>query len=94
MAQSIHFPGVNRVWKGWEADPATGREPVNDLSVMSTEQGEQISCWQLTEAERVEVARTGVVWLAVVGAQPPVIVAGSLTALFHGEPPPTTGVIQ
>lgn len=36
-----------------------------------------VSCWQLTEEERAEVARTGVVWLWVFGrGTPPVAVEG------------------
>lgn len=43
--------------------------------------GNLVSCWSLTEEERDEVARTGVVWLSVWGrdTQPPVFVTGHKT---------------
>tara|TARA_R110000796_G_scaffold17656_1_gene54180 strand:+ start:8975 stop:9379 length:405 start_codon:yes stop_codon:yes gene_type:complete len=35
-----------------------------------------ISCWELTEEEKIEVATTGMVWLMVVGGHPPLVVMG------------------
>lgn len=41
-----------------------------------------ISCWELTEEEKVEVAKTGKVFLGVVGTHPPVWVAGREQDVF------------
>jgi hypothetical protein len=35
-----------------------------------------ISCWKLTPEELEEVAKTGVIWLYVMGGQPPVSITG------------------
>jgi hypothetical protein len=36
-----------------------------------------ISCWQLTDSEKEEVARTGVVWLYVTGTGTPPVSIGT-----------------
>ncbi len=35
-----------------------------------------VSCWKLTEEEKEQVARTGVIWVGAVSMQPPLIVSG------------------
>lgn len=49
--------------------------------------GELVSCWRLSREEIEEIARTGVVWLAVWGAvtQPPVFVTGRRLDVFADE---------
>lgn len=72
MADPTDFPGANVMLM-----PPDGMEgQVRSMPVMLTENG-CVSCWELTETERAEVARTGRVWLWVVGnRQPPVLVLG------------------
>lgn len=75
------FPESNFTWKGW---PATENRPeVLDLPAYRSD-NETISCWELSEHEIAEVARTGRVWLRVVGQQPPVCVEGG--SPFVGAP--------
>ena len=77
MAAPTDFEGTNFLWKGWPADPETGRPEVGDLPVREDrDQRTSVSCWKLSESELAEVARSGVVWLQVVGQHPPVYVAG------------------
>ena len=66
MAEPIEFPEVNKRWVG-EGD-------VGDLPVYS-EGVENVSCWQLTMEERLEILETGVVWLHVWGNHPAVCVS-------------------
>ena len=80
MATIVEFPQCNFVWKGWNGP---GGEPeVLDLpcyvqAVSYQDPGLTISCWELTEIEREEVARTGKVWLQVIGpGHPPILVRG------------------
>ncbi len=71
MAEGTDFPESNSALL---APP--GSENVYDLPVHRSEAG-VISCWRLTPEEIAEVARTGVVWLHVVGTtHPPLLVRG------------------
>ena len=74
MATPATFDRANCVHRGpegseiddlhtWKGEDLHGRDVV-------------VSCWQLDEAERAEVARTGRVWLGVLGGQPPVWLTG------------------
>jgi len=69
----ISFPQVTKVFT---APEGVSPEDCGSLPVHDTGQA-LVSCWQLTEEERAEVARTGVVWLWVFGrGTPPVAVEG------------------
>jgi len=62
MATPRDFHGRNSLLK-----PPSGLEKiVPELPAHIYDQG-VITCWTLTEDERVEIARTGVVWLHVAG---------------------------
>ena len=75
MAEPVNFPEANTVWKGWPSDET--RPEVADLPAHRHELG-TVSCWKLTDEEKAEVARTGVVWLHVFGNQhPPVAACGT-----------------
>ena len=70
MATPVTFPESNFVWTGPSAD-------IGDLpAYRDTVNQETISCWELTEDELAEVARTGRVWLSVWYRHPPVTVGG------------------
>ena len=69
MAEPIRFPQVNSQWYG-EGD--IGALPV----FRDVESGENISCWELTAEEQLEVLKTGKVWLRVWGNHPPVALDG------------------
>ena len=72
MAKPVTFEQSNMIWKG------TGN--VVDLPAFyDTEQDLTVSCWELTETEILQVARTGKVWLYVWGkGHPPVMITGEL----------------
>lgn len=74
MAEPIPFKEANA-----ELGRGENHESVCSLPVCKaeTEIGPcLISCWRLTKPEIEEIARTGVVWLTVLGpSQPPVAVA-------------------
>ena len=70
MAEPIHFPESNTTWHG-----PTGMPDVGDLPSYR-EKDETISCWQLTDDEKAEVLKTGVVWLHIWGIHPPVSIQG------------------
>ena len=70
MAQPVEFGQVNYQWHG-EGD--TGTLPVyRDLQT-----GGNVSCWELSAEEQIEVLQTGKVWLTVWGTHPPVALQGS-----------------
>ena len=81
MAEPIEFPEVNCKW--------TGPGDIGDLPVFRDENGCNISCWELTAEEQVEVLNTGKVWLHVWGTHPPVAVSG--TAPDNRQPNEDTG---
>lgn len=73
MAQSRDFNGSNHVF----AAPAGMEEFVTPLRVF-VGNGQFISCWTLSDEEKAEIAKTGIIWLSVLGAQhPPVAVSGT-----------------
>ncbi len=65
----ISFPQVTKVFT---APEGVSPEDCGSLPVHDTGQA-LVSCWQLTEEERAEVARTGVVWLWVFGRGHPMV---------------------
>lgn len=73
MAAPTEFPEQTAVLG---APPGCADE-VLPLPVLHRE-GHFISCWKVTPEEIAEIARTGVLWLAVWGprTQPPVLVTG------------------
>lgn len=74
MARIVEFPECNFVWKGWPA--GDGRTEVLDMACYRDPE-QTVSCWELTDEEREEVARTGKVWLHVLTQRhPPVLVTG------------------
>lgn len=76
----VSFPEANGVLKGWPADET--RPEVVDLPI-HRHQGGVISCWQLSDEERRQVAETGVVWLhAMALTHPPVAVSGAYPFLM------------
>lgn len=80
MAAPIAFPEANAVLVGSPEDKAAGT--VLDLHIHRYRDLDQaphvISKWELTEAERAEVGRTGHVWLHSWGiTHPPVSVGGN-----------------
>ena len=64
MAQPTEFQEQNTRW--W------GPGDVGDLPAYRDDSGVNISCWELTADEIVEVLKTGKVWLHLWGAHPPV----------------------
>ena len=68
MAEPLKFDQVNALWYG-EGDIAP-------LPVHQTEDGENISCWELSAEEQIAVLETGRVWLRVWGQHPAVYVDG------------------
>ena len=84
MADTIDFPRSNIVWRGWEAKGQ--RQGVDDLHAYRDLDADPntdrawttISCWQLSNDEMAEIAKTGRVWLYVMGGRhPPVAVSGT-----------------
>lgn len=79
MATPCSFPEQNAVLVGTPEDRAAGT--VLDLPIHRYRDLDNaphvISCWELTDAEREEVARTGRVWLHSWGdTHPPIAVGG------------------
>ena len=73
MAEPIEFEQQNAIFT--KPEDMTDDECVS-LHVFQSET-QIISCWQLTEDEMIEVAKTGKIYLSVMGqAQPPVCVLG------------------
>lgn len=61
MAEAIHFPGANFVFK---APP--GRDDIRDLHTFRQHDGpSNVSCWRFTPEELAEVNRTGCCFLTV-----------------------------
>lgn len=78
MASAVGFEGANIVFR---APEGMSQEECYDLQSFSDGQ-QVISCWRLSAEELAEVAKTGVVWLSIMGRTlPPVSVSG--TALVH-----------
>lgn len=77
MAEPVEFAEVNTTWYG-EGDVAP-------LPVFRGENGENISCWELTAEEQIEVLQTGKVWLRVWGYHPAVYVEGTDPFVRVGE---------
>ena len=69
MAEPVQFDQVNTSWYG-EGD--VGALPV----FRDTDTGENISCWELSAEEQIEVLRTDKIWLRVWGNHPPVYLEG------------------
>ena len=82
MGVPVEFKEANFVWKGWPAEP--GRSGVADLPALRIDDY-TISCWSMTWRERLAVLFKGVVWLSVIGKQPPVSVVGAKP--YMAEPP-------
>ena len=78
MAEPSKFPEANAEWVG---EGGIGSLPAFREGV------ENISRWELTEEELVEVASTGVVWLHVWGNHPAVCVAGESPFVAKVETP-------
>ena len=69
MANPTEFSQFNVRW--------AGQGDVGDLPAFrDPETTENISCWELSAEEIVEVLSTGKVWLHVWGSHPPVFVSG------------------
>jgi len=58
MARPIDFIGSNMTF-------AKDQKEYLPLPAHGTEDGQAITCWELTEAELAEVAKTGKVWLRI-----------------------------
>ena len=80
MAKIVAFPEQNHILQ-----PAPGTEPyVQPLpchaSVRTEPDGQQFmvttSCWEMSEAEIIEIVRTKRVWLQVYGGHPPSLIIG------------------
>jgi hypothetical protein len=68
LAKAIDFKDSNEVLKGPNC---------NDLPVFYDKTSANIiSCWELSKEELEEVAKTGKIWLQVLGYQPPLVVEG------------------
>lgn len=76
MADAIAFPQKNFTW-----DPPAGSPKIQSLHVHLSERPDggvqSVSCWRLSPDEMMEVLRTGVVWLYVLGQHTPVCVVGT-----------------
>jgi hypothetical protein len=83
MATAVGFEGANVVFR---APQGMSQDECYDLQSFSDGQ-QVISCWRLTEEELSEIARTGVVWLSVMGRTlPPVSVSGAALVHIDGVP--------
>ena len=90
MAKPTEFPEQNFVLKGGETDD--DKPKVLDLPCHRTD-ALTISCWKLDKSEIEEIAKTGKVWLYIMGGgHPPVMIAGQ--SPFEGihEPPDSNAV--
>lgn len=82
MADPVGFEGVNFTF----AAPKGMEDTVRDLHVAKFED-HTASCWRLTPEELATVAKTGVVWLRIMGhSMPPVYVSGEALVLIEGRP--------
>lgn len=73
MAQPRDFNGRNHVL----APPEGMEEFVKPLPVFAAP-NQLISCWMLSDEEKAEVARTGNIWISVLGGKhPPISVSGA-----------------
>lgn len=72
MAEPIPFKQVNLNMVPGEGHD---RDQVHDLPVCRVDHGDRghevISCWRFTKPELEEIARTGVVWLRIIGPSTP-----------------------
>ncbi|MCP3729263.1 hypothetical protein M9978_02380 [Sphingomonas sp. MG17] len=73
MARPVDFAGSNLLLTA----PPGCEDRVIPLPVLR-DNGQIVSCWQLSAAEIREIAETGVIWLSVWGERtaPPVLVTG------------------
>lgn len=69
MAEPVQFAQVNAEWQG----PGD----IGPLPTHQTDEGENISCWELSAEEQIAVLETGKVWLRVWGHHPAVYVEGT-----------------
>lgn len=85
MARAVGFNGSNQVFR---APPGLPQDECYDLPVFLDLDGRQIiSAWRLTPEELVEVQKTGVVWLSIVGlSMSPVLVSGTALVTVDGAP--------
>lgn len=85
MAKPIQFKEQTAVYK---APPDMGSD-CEDLHVFRGSDGKYnhiISCWELDEQELAEVAKTGKVWVSILGmTQPPIAIMGSKPILVPTE---------
>ena len=80
----VGFEGALTVMR---APPNMSQEACCDMPV-AADGVQVISCWRLDEADMAEIQRTGVVWLAVLGATtPPVKLTVHTSDLFDGHQP-------
>ncbi len=70
MAQPVDFNGTNIIMR---APP--GREDISDVRAFANGRC-FVTCWELTDAEKAEVARTGKVYVSLFG--------GGMQPLFVG----------
>ena len=79
MGHPIDFKESNFTWTGWaESDARPGVLNLHAHRYADAQGVDRtISCWALTWRERLQVLRTGRVWLHVIGRQPPVSVGGT-----------------
>lgn len=89
MAAPVDFTGTNT-----RMLPPKGREDVVEVKAFRN-RACCVTCWQLSDDERAEVSRTGLVYLSVFmgGGMPPVFVGSeadvrAITADFGGTFPP------
>ena len=85
MAFPVTFDGATTVLTA----PEGLEDRVLPLPVAATPDGDLVSCWQLTDVEVREIARTGRIWLSVSGGQhPPILITGfRRDALRHEHAP-------
>lgn len=77
MAEPIDFPGSNL-----NLLPASGDEETVNAMRAFTNGTHVVECWRLTPDELAEVAKTGCIWLAMVGGVPPIIVGSKSTIRY------------
>jgi len=77
MAEHADFQESNMTWAAPKG--AANVQDMRALRTFSADHGAMVNvtAWKLAPEEVIEVARTGVVWLSVLGnAMPPVLVLG------------------
>lgn len=88
--QPTSFKQTNKVYTSGD-NPNTDQLPV--AVCLNTEQtgGEEIplvvSCWKLSEQEIANIQRTGVMWIACMGGQPPIRPIAEDPFVYHGYTP-------